>query len=227
MQHGTIKRSGKVLFFAAVILFGAGCRSLFKKELSPESKDRTLKASFSGKKMFPPFSALVYLKEDRARMDILRPFSGTFGSLYLFDDNRAVFFPSQNKIFARHSPFGEKAGRFQVKGLSNQLLISVLRGEFTKKLCSNPTADTGASGLCEVKSETTAGGAEVFIKKRKNRLVAFLKLKDGKEIKIRVKEISRKPLPESVFDIKKLKRKFKSTETGIRIVEFPFFGPAR
>ena len=173
----------KLTGFCVLIFSFGGCRSLPEKP----SEDVSLKMTVSGKGFV--VAAFVFIKEDKARVDILKPFSGPFGHLYLKDDRMVFLIPEAKKYY--QGAFNSRIVFPQIKNLPAQWILSLLKGE-------PPSKES-----CFIQKQKTyckTGDLVIFLEKQSSKKSAIvLKPKRRKEIKIKIRRLSEKALKEEIF----------------------------
>ena len=122
-------------------------------------------------------------------MDILKPFSGAFGHLYLRDEEAIFLVPSVKKYYKEDF----KSGRLLPwsKNISVAELVSILKGE--------PLGN----GACKIQRKRffcKTEEFEVFLKKQGFKKTSIvLKVGNQKEIKIKVRRLTSGILKEELF----------------------------
>ena len=174
-----VKYSSGLLVFLLVL---SGCQSIPVKS----SKDLSLKVSFSQNNV--SVGALVFIKGERLRADILRPFLGPFAYLYIKGEEVALLFPTEKKYYR-----GEfKSGMFlpAMENLPLKWFVAILKGELLKeKSCISRKQET----YCKT------GGVQIFLKKQDSKRTVAVLQTGNEKIKIRIRRLSRKLLTEEVF----------------------------
>ena len=167
--------------FALMIL--SGCQSVSVKD----SKDLSLKVSLSQEGFSA--TAVVFIKGEKLRADILRPFMGPFVYLYLKGEEVTLLFPTEKKYYQGDFSKGMMVLP-ALKNLPIKWFVSVLKGEFSKyKGCI--VKNKGA--YCKLE------GLEIFFKRRDSkRTTAVLKV-GSQKLKIKIRKLSRRLLREEIF----------------------------
>lgn len=157
-----------------------------------DSRDLSLKLSISGNHF--SVAALVFIKEENVRVDILRPFSSPFGSLYLKGEKAVFLFPGIKKyyqgIFNKEAlifpPVFQWLGRLSVKQF-----ISVLKGE----LPSNWNCLVQRKYVyCKLKE------LEVFLKTKNAKYkTVILSFKNQQTTKIKIRKLHHGILKQEIF----------------------------
>lgn len=196
MNHLTKRRKSIrseyiTLAFKLVVLAGvcclifslSGCQSLPVKP----SKDVSLKISISGKRF--SVAAFVFIKEDKVRVDILRPFSGPFSHLYLTGEKAVFLLPGVKTYY--QGLFNSQIFFPKITSLSAKWLRLILKGELpSDKHCLSQKQNA----YCKI------GHLEIFFKKQSsNKSMVLLRHNNKREIKIKIRKLSRKVLKEELF----------------------------
>ena len=174
-----VKCSSGLLVFLLIL---SGCQSVPVKS----SKDLSLKVSFSQDNF--SVMALVFIKEERLRVDILRPFLGPFAYLYIKGQEVTLLLPSEKKYY--QGEFKSEMFLPTMENLPLKWLVSILKGEFSKKRgCLLKKREA----YCKVK------GLKIFLKRQDSKRTVAVLQRGNEKIKIKIRRLSKKLLKEEVF----------------------------
>lgn len=167
--------------FALMIL--SGCQSVPVRR----SKDLSLKISLSQAGVSA--TAVVFIKGEKLRAEILRPFIGPFVYLYLKGEEATLLFPTERKYYQGNFSRGMMVLPV-LKNLPIKWFVSILKEEFSK--------DKG----CVVRNKgayCNLDGLEIFFKRRDSKRTTVVLKMGSQKLKIKIRKLSRKLLKEEIF----------------------------